>query len=91
MQSATAKAKGQIDAAELSLQNLLYEKAYYLKEIRACQSFRSAACTMEEAAGLPLTLMSFLICSDGVVLDGVEIIMEVSLRIACPWWVQLEQ
>ena len=45
MQGATAKAKGQIDAAELSLQNLLYEKAHYLKEIRACQSFRCAACT----------------------------------------------
>ena len=50
MQGATAKAKGQIDAAELSLQNLLYEKAHYLKEIRACQSFRCAACTMREAA-----------------------------------------
>lgn len=52
MQGATAKAKGQIDAAELSLQNLLYEKAHYLKEIRACQSFRCAARTMKEDAGL---------------------------------------
>ena len=51
MQGATAKAKGQIDAAELSLQNLLYEKAHYLKEIRACQSFRCAACTMKENLG----------------------------------------
>ena len=40
MQSSTAEAKAQYDAAELSLQNLLYEKGHYLKEIRACQSFR---------------------------------------------------
>lgn len=36
----TAKAKAQFDSAELSLQNLLYEKGHYLREIRACQSFR---------------------------------------------------
>lgn len=42
MQSSTAEAKAQYDAAELSLQNLLYEKGHYLKEIRACRSFRSA-------------------------------------------------
>lgn len=40
MHSATAEARGQFDAAELSLQNLLYEKEHYLKEIMACQSFR---------------------------------------------------
>ena len=40
MQASTAEAKAQYDAAELSLQNLLYEKGHYLKEIRACQSFR---------------------------------------------------
>ncbi len=40
MQSSTAEAKAQYDAAELSLQNLLYEKGHYLKEIRACRSFK---------------------------------------------------
>ena len=40
MQSSTAEAKAQYDAAELSLQHLLYEKEHYLKEIRACRSFK---------------------------------------------------
>jgi len=40
MQNQTAEAKAQYDAAELSLQNLLYEREHYLKEIRACKSFR---------------------------------------------------
>ena len=40
VREATAEAKAQFDSAELSLQNLLYEKGHYLKEIRACQSFR---------------------------------------------------
>ena len=40
MQTSTAEAKAQYDAAELSLQNLLYEKGHYLKEIRACRSFK---------------------------------------------------
>jgi hypothetical protein len=43
VREATAEAKAQFDNAELALQNLLYEKGHYLKEIRACQSFRSAA------------------------------------------------
>ncbi|CAL8464312.1 g3847 [Coccomyxa elongata] len=37
----TAEAKAQFDTAELSLQNLLYEKRHYLKEIRACKAYRS--------------------------------------------------
>ncbi len=40
MRESTAAAKAMSDNAEISLQNLLYEKGYYLKEIRACQSFR---------------------------------------------------
>lgn len=40
MQASTAEAKAQFDAAELQLQNLLYEKEHYLKEIKACRSFR---------------------------------------------------
>ena len=36
----TAEAKAQFDTAELSLQNLLYEKRHYLKEIRACKAYR---------------------------------------------------
>ena len=40
VRDSTAEAKAQFDTAELSLQNLLYEKGHYLKEIRACQSFR---------------------------------------------------
>ena len=44
VREATAEAKAQFDNAELALQNLLYEKAYYLKEIRACRSFRCCIC-----------------------------------------------
>ena len=40
VREATAEAKALFDNAELALQNLLYEKAHYLNEIRACRSFR---------------------------------------------------
>mmetsp|Transcript_37376 Transcript_37376/g.83177 ORF Transcript_37376/g.83177 Transcript_37376/m.83177 type:complete len:438 (+) Transcript_37376:84-1397(+) len=38
----TSKAKTHLEQADLQLQNLLYEKQYYEKEIRSCRSFRSA-------------------------------------------------
>jgi THO complex subunit 5 len=38
----TSKSKGSLEAADLQLQNLLYEKQYYEKEINACRSFQSA-------------------------------------------------
>ncbi|GAX73452.1 hypothetical protein CEUSTIGMA_g904.t1 [Chlamydomonas eustigma] len=38
----TSKSKGSLEAADLHLQNLLYEKQYYEKEINACRSFQSA-------------------------------------------------
>jgi THO complex subunit 5 len=42
LREASAGAKAQLDAASLHLQNLLYEKHHYEKEIRACRAFRSA-------------------------------------------------
>ena len=38
----TAQFKGRLEQAHLQLQNLLYEKEYYEKEIHACQSYQSA-------------------------------------------------
>mmetsp|Transcript_8505 Transcript_8505/g.24395 ORF Transcript_8505/g.24395 Transcript_8505/m.24395 type:complete len:434 (-) Transcript_8505:766-2067(-) len=38
----TATAKANLDSLNLVLQNLLYEKSYYEKEIRACQDFKSS-------------------------------------------------
>ena len=38
----TAKGRQALESADLTLQNLLYEKSYYEKEINACRSFASA-------------------------------------------------
>jgi hypothetical protein len=42
VRESTAAAKALSDNAEISLQNLLYEKEHYKNEIKACQSFRHA-------------------------------------------------
>ncbi|KAG1669247.1 hypothetical protein FOA52_003284 [Chlamydomonas sp. UWO 241] len=46
----TAKAKAALEADDLALQNLLYEKQYYEKEVRSCRSFQSAY--SDESIGL---------------------------------------
>ena len=38
----TVEAKAALEKTHLALQNLLYEKAYYEREIRSCREFRSA-------------------------------------------------
>jgi len=38
----TAASKSELDLSSLHLQNLLYEKHHYQREIRSCQSYRSA-------------------------------------------------
>ena len=38
----TARGRGALEGSDLALQNLLYEKSYYEKEIAACRSFASA-------------------------------------------------
>lgn len=38
----TSAAKTELDSLNLVLQNLLYEKTHYEKEIRACQDFKFA-------------------------------------------------
>lgn len=38
----TAESKHEVDQSNLQLQNLLYEKNYYNKEIASCQNFKSA-------------------------------------------------
>ena len=46
----TAEAKAELEKTHLQLQNLLYEKAHYAKEIQTCREFRSA--WSEEEVGL---------------------------------------
>ena len=40
LKAKTAESKAEVDLSSLQLQNLLYEKNYYKKEIASCQSFR---------------------------------------------------
>jgi THO complex subunit 5 len=50
MKEETARAKQSLEASDLALQNLLYEKQYYEKEIFTCRSFKSKV--PEEAVDL---------------------------------------
>eukprot|EP00873_Tetraselmis_striata_P041801 jgi/Tetstr1/462065/TSEL_007135.t1 len=49
----TASSKSELDSLNLVLQNLLYEKSYYQKEIAACEDFKSKYGD-EDVALLPL-------------------------------------
>ncbi|KAL6763310.1 Fms-interacting protein-domain-containing protein [Haematococcus lacustris] len=49
----TTRSKQSLEASDLTLQNLLYEKSYYEKEIFTCRSFRSKV-TDEAVALMPL-------------------------------------
>lgn len=49
----TAESKGELEALNLKLQNLLYEKSYYQKEIATCEDFKSKY-PDEDVALLPL-------------------------------------
>lgn len=48
----TSMSKSELDVSSLHLQNLLYEKHHYQREIRSCQSYRSAY-TDEEIELIP--------------------------------------
>lgn len=64
VRESTADAKAQFDNAELSLQNLLYEKDHYLKEIRACQSFRCAFPSIQSLHAIHTRTMSTFLPSN---------------------------
>lgn len=69
LRASTSDKKNEIDQSNLQLQNLQYEKQYYEREIRACNSFASAF--SDEQIGL-MSVQDFMKCAPRELTEGIE-------------------